>query len=59
MVMIWVVGGEMKNLMTWGSILPHCVGGGDLGGRRGNGEYLGLAFCRTVLERGNDLGGPS
>ena len=42
------LGGEIGNLVPRGSILPHCVGGGDLGDRRGNREYLGLAFCRTV-----------
>ena len=24
---IWVVGGEIGNLVPWGGVSPHCVGG--------------------------------
>ena len=37
-----MVGGQIGNLVPWGGVSPHCVGGSDLGGRRGDREYSAL-----------------
>ena len=35
-----MVGGEIGNLVPWDGVSPHCVGGSDLGGRRGDRNFV-------------------